>query len=149
MKHDDEMRLRRDARADEREVPERMMGRVRAQLELEGAPDVAQPPVSTRPFLVAAAILAVAGGIFWAVSTLVGRGRTSGEPGTTPDLAHTTHVSAPMRVEPFAFTLPAQSMSLATRAEAPLEREWEHVKSDSKALLRDFERQIPLIASRD
>jgi hypothetical protein len=40
-------------------------------------------------------------------------------------------------------------MSFAARAGEPLSREWENVKSDSKALLRDFERQIPRLPTRE
>lgn len=143
MKHELEQRLRRDARAAEHDAPDRVLARVRRRLEREPLPETAQPRASSRPLLLAAAILVAAGGAFFGVSRLAGDGAVVDD-SRVPVVAEPTRETAPLPPVLPAFAWPAQGMSFAARAGEPLTREWENMKRDSRSLLQGLERQLPL-----
>lgn len=148
MKPEFETRLRRDARADEREPTERMLAGLRAQLASERAPVVAHTDARSR-YLVAAVILVAAGSLLWALNRL---GRPDGEaPGVRAPIANVTTMpnAAADKLDTFAFVNPSAGLALAARASEPLEREWDHLVNDSKSVWRGLERQIPLITARE
>jgi hypothetical protein len=147
MNHDIESRLKRDALLVEREAPERIVSELRARLERERAPEPVAFGSRTGGLLAAAAILVAVGGLVWALSAL---GRHDGADGTPTDIVRGPE-QGPARggLAGIALPGPAQGLAFASRAGEPLTAEWESMKSDSRALLRGFERRIPRLAPRD
>jgi hypothetical protein len=142
MKHELEQQLRRDARAVERAVPDRVIAQVRERIARESAPSKAS--VRARPLLAAALVLIAVGALYWAVRAL------SATRVEQPKIAEPTHVSSPSTtVGALALDWPSRTVTLATHAGEPLTREWANLKNDSLALVRGFERQLPLRALRN
>jgi hypothetical protein len=149
VKHDFETQMKRDARAAEHPIPAGMLARVREQLERERAPEAVEMRLNARPLLVAAAILVAAGGIWYAMSASSLHEQSARNESSHSLAAGTLHGPGAGMPTVLALTWPSQGMSFAARAGEPLSREWENVKSDSKALLRGFERQIPRLPTRE
>ncbi len=139
MKPDLELKLRRDARSAEVDAPAGMFARVRGRLDRESAGEVVAARTHPRTFLVAAAILVVAGGGLWVALS----SRASDRDAMKPTLVVASHDGERAKPSLFPLVWPSEGIEMAARAGEPLAREWERVKSDSMTLLRGFERQIP------
>lgn len=130
-------RLRDDARESRERVPAGMLDRVRAGLADRPSPRAAHPRATWRPFVAAASLAAALVATIW----IVNASRTA--PTESARLARSEARDAPAR------DLPARGVALATLVSAPLALEWERLKLDSEALLREIGRDIPLRRPRD
>jgi hypothetical protein len=150
VKPDLEMQLRRDARAAEREVPAGFALELRDRLEREGAPEFSAENARARPILAAAAILVLAAALAWTVHALT-QPQVGPERIARPGPARSIRAGTPAEIgvgtsSSLALSLPSQGMALAARAGEPLTREWQHMKSDSFAFVRELKRQLPPLA---
>lgn len=141
-----EMQLRRDARAAERDVPESLVVEMRDGLEREGAPEFASASSHARPFLLAAAILVLTAAIAWTLHAAM-QPRAARQTFATPGSSTPAGIGSGLETPPsLALSLPSHGMALAARAGEPLSREWQHMKSDSFAFMRELKRQLPPLA---
>lgn len=143
MNHDFESRLRRDARALEREAPPPMLARLREKLTHEPAFEPAVPTSITPRFLVAAALVLVAGSAGWFLHQA--RVATPASPRVVETPARPEEPQRASR-DGLATSWSLIGWVAASPGSDPLSREWMHLKRDSRALLRGVERQLPFFA---